>query len=273
MRRVWGVVLASTMAVVLLGCADTTRITSSNRTAPVPQQVRKAMAPDGYEAPVFNSTDEVPGWWRANVWDESSTADWTGSTAGGYAFMRYTGNRISQTMNLSVIHGYSTVATAPPLTRNAWHFLPYDGLLGSPTSYSVDESCGQVANLSTQHTAKIVLFIQVSFLEFDEATTSSQGAARQPDCPQTERCTDVTMVTYSPDEPECEGASGGGAGTGVYYQPGQTTGGNAVDFATGEGLEAGSVCGTAAVVEYVCIDILDAEGNWKEWACGYVTTC
>jgi hypothetical protein len=273
MQNVRRVVLASTVAVVLLGCADASRITSSNRTAPVPQHVRKAMAPDGYEAPVFDSMDEVPGWWRANVWAESSRADWSGSTAGGYAFMRYTGNRISQTMHLTVIHKYSTVATAPPVTRTAWHFLPYDGLLGVPVSFAVSESCGQVVDLSTQHTAKIVLFIQLSFLELDEATGLSQGSARQPECPQTERCTDVTMVTYSPDDPECEGASGGGAGTGVFYQPGQSTGGSAVDFASGEGLQAGSVCGTAAVVEYVCIDILDAEGRWIEWACGYVTTC
>jgi hypothetical protein len=236
-----------------------------------------ALAPDGHEAPVFASMDEVPPGWRARVWGESSRADWTGSTAGVYAFMYYTGNRISQTMNLSVVHGYSTVATAPPVTRTAWHILPYDGVLGVPMSFSVAETCGQVANLVTQHTAKVVLFIQLSFLELDDASAFSQGAARQPACREVEECGDVTQVTYSYESLECEDGGGGGGdgvGTGIFYQPGESTGGNTVDFATGEGLSGGgSVCGTAAVVQYICIDILDEQGNWKEWGCGYVTGC
>ena len=68
------------------------------------------------------------------------------------------------------------------------------------------------------------------------------------------------------------GADDEGTGTGEYYGPGAHTGGGTVDWRTGEGTGGSSVCGAAAVVEYICIDIWDGE-KWVEWSCGYATTC
>jgi len=67
--------------------------------------------------------------------------------------------------------------------------------------------------------------------------------------------------------------SGGGVGTGgTQYEPGDSTGGETVDWGTGQGNGGTSVCGTTAIVEYVCIDVWDGTA-WTEWACGYVTAC
>lgn len=73
----------------------------------------------------------------------------------------------------------------------------------------------------------------------------------------------------------CEGSgSGSGEGTGTQYEPGDSTGGETVEWETGIGNGGASACGDNAVVEYVCIDIWDAElGTWVEWNCGYATTC
>jgi hypothetical protein len=92
------------------------------------------------------------------------------------------------------------------------------------------------------------------------------------------------MVTYDPyssdsgsdtcdGAPTGDGSDTGGTGTGTYFDPGDYTGGQTVDFGTGEGSGNPSQCGLAAVVEYVCIDVWDPEGHWTEWACGFVTSC
>lgn len=68
------------------------------------------------------------------------------------------------------------------------------------------------------------------------------------------------------------GDSGSGEGSGTQFGPGDSTGGETVDWGTGKGNGGTSVCGATAVVEYVCIDIM-TETGWREWDCGYVTTC
>lgn len=72
-----------------------------------------------------------------------------------------------------------------------------------------------------------------------------------------------------------EGGGGGGStGTGTQYEPGDSTGGETVDWGTGVGNGGTSVCGQTAIVEYVCIDLWDdATGTWVEYSCGYATTC
>lgn len=92
---------------------------------------------------------------------------------------------------------------------------------------------------------------------------------------------EFTQVTYSPYDDgsesggDCVGGDGSsGDGSGTQFQPGDSTGGETVDFGTGQGNGGSSVCGATAVVEYVCIDVWNAEmGRWEEWACGYVTSC
>ena len=72
------------------------------------------------------------------------------------------------------------------------------------------------------------------------------------------------------EEPVCSG-SGGGSGT--QFQPGDFTNGETVDFATGVGNGGGSVCGPAAYVDYICIDIYYEDDGWTEYTCGYATVC
>jgi hypothetical protein len=68
------------------------------------------------------------------------------------------------------------------------------------------------------------------------------------------------------------GDSGSGSGSGTQYGPGDTTGGETVDWGTGRGNGGSSACGADAVVEYVCIDIMTDSG-WRQWDCGFVTSC
>jgi hypothetical protein len=88
----------------------------------------------------------------------------------------------------------------------------------------------------------------------------------------------IENVQYDPYDPMVSASADGGAaydcGSGTQYQPGDYTGGETVDWGTGEGNGGTSVCGSAAMVEYVCIDVYNEEtGFWEEWGCGYVTTC
>lgn len=72
----------------------------------------------------------------------------------------------------------------------------------------------------------------------------------------------------------CAGGGGSGEGSGTQYQPGQSTGGETVDWGTGVGNGGSSVCGDKAVVEYICIDVYnERSGQWETWSCGYATTC
>lgn len=86
-------------------------------------------------------------------------------------------------------------------------------------------------------------------------------------------------ASYDPMSPEggCgdgDDGSGGTEGSGTQYQPGDSTGGETVDWATGVGNGGESACGKDARVVYICIDIFNAEtGAWEEWTCGYATTC
>lgn len=71
---------------------------------------------------------------------------------------------------------------------------------------------------------------------------------------------------------ETSSGSGGGSGSGTQFGPGDSTDGETVDWKTGVGNGGSSVCGSKAIVEYVCIDILTEDG-WVEWSCGFATTC
>jgi hypothetical protein len=73
---------------------------------------------------------------------------------------------------------------------------------------------------------------------------------------------------------DCSGGETSTGTGGTQYEPGDYTGGETVDWGTGVGNGGTSVCGDAALVEYVCIDVYDEEtGFWEEWGCGYVTSC
>jgi len=88
---------------------------------------------------------------------------------------------------------------------------------------------------------------------------------------------DDSYDPYASDSRNCGdmsngGDDGAGTGGGTQYNPGDSTGGETVDWGTGQGNGGSSQCGASAVVEYVCIDYWDGE-KWAVWGCGYVTTC
>lgn len=70
-----------------------------------------------------------------------------------------------------------------------------------------------------------------------------------------------------------DGSGGGGdSGSGTQFGEGDYTGGETVDWGTGTGNGGTSECGTAAQVRYVCIDVY-IDGEWRDYACGWATTC
>lgn len=92
--------------------------------------------------------------------------------------------------------------------------------------------------------------------------------------------THMELTDYDPYDPDIHmGESGGGCagegegGSGIQYQPGDSTGGETVNWETGVGNGGYSVCGDQARVEYVCIDVWVDGVGWVEWSCGYATTC
>jgi hypothetical protein len=82
---------------------------------------------------------------------------------------------------------------------------------------------------------------------------------------------------YDPyDDGSCGGSGDGEppTGSGTQFYPGDYTNGETVNWTTGIGNGGTSVCGDAARVEEICIDLWEAEsGDWTEWSCGYATTC
>ena len=92
------------------------------------------------------------------------------------------------------------------------------------------------------------------------------------------RLADYEYDPYEESSPEpgiyCPGNGGGGEGSGISYQPGDTTNGESVDWYTGKGNGGVSACGDKAVVEFACLDFYNEKtGNWDLYLCGYVTTC
>ncbi|MDB4951589.1 MAG: hypothetical protein JWM27_4238 [Gemmatimonadetes bacterium] len=72
---------------------------------------------------------------------------------------------------------------------------------------------------------------------------------------------------------DCSDTGGDGSiGSGIQFVPGDYTGGETVGWSTGIGNGGASACGLAAQVEYVCVEVLVGT-EWKDWGCGYVTTC
>jgi hypothetical protein len=248
----------------------------------VPGALRKATAPDGGEAPVYNTWAEIPeSAYHAEIWNEHARVNWRADTAVSYARMSYIGNRASMTFNLTILHKYTTVATPNPLTiRSPAYLLTEERGMGAPFRFHVSERCGQVANLNVYYTATSVLFIQSQFTELSADDASVDTSARQADCTCTS--TGGTSVDYDPSDPGYDpsdpngdgcGDDSGGTPSGTQFEPGQSTGGETVTWSGGVGNGGRSACGSLAVVEYVCIDVWDEERGWVEWDCGYVTTC
>lgn len=121
--------------------------------------------------------------------------------------------------------------------------------------------------------------ITVAIAQLHNTTLYEVACNTGPD-PENEAADDPYAASYDPssptDDPEAcsgpSGAGGSGEGSGTPYEPGDNTGGETVDWHTGEGNGGVSLCGGAATVEYICIDTWDGE-KWVRWSCGFATTC
>lgn len=159
------------------------------------------------------------------------------------------------------------------------NFLPANRSLTAYTSMGIGGSCGYMVNSHGRYEILNKFLLKSQWLKWGEAARSKDTTATQPPC----NCTDATTLQSSAYDPYSDGDDGsmpcgefnsGGEATGIQFKPGDYTGGETVDWSTGKGNGGSSVCGAAAVVEYVCIDTWNAEkGRFEEWGCGYVTTC
>jgi hypothetical protein len=272
--RVHRVLLGVCLACVPAGCSENSTIVSPPAVPAPAAGPTRMLASDGYEAPTYQTMAEVPeDIPLARLISYSSRVGWSGATASGFASMEGTANRIDQTLNLSIIHDYQTVGSVQ-VTAHEGAFWGGRLVMGTPIEYTVARTCGQVANLNTFHSARVVVFVEAGLVTLSQAGADSHDGKPQAAC-ASNPCGSVTQVSYDPysSETGCEAEDDGGS-TGTQYQLGDHTGGETVGFGTGMGDGGSSSCGQEAVVEYVCIDVYDEEtGTWDEWACGYATTC
>lgn len=262
-----------------MGCAHDAGLTSPEPRS-APESRHEAATGDGYGAPSYGSLAEVPPEHRfADVRDHKVRVDWTGITAESFASMEYHGNRGAIAFEVTVMSEYSS----PRISRStveASAVLPAWRFMGDKFDVTVDRECDQTADVNATFTAKAVVFINTALTTIAMDIEHAQASDVQPDCTCGSDPKAVTEIAYDPyggpddggglEDGDC-GGSGGGR-TGKQYQPGDYTGGETVDWKTGQGNGGSSSCGAEAVVEYVCIEEWDGE-KWVPWECGYATTC
>jgi hypothetical protein len=253
-----------------------------------PGRGQAMMAPDGMEAPGYSSASEVPAEYTlAEIRRADARVAWSGSTAVAYSSMEYLGNRGKQTLHLDVLHDYTTVASTS-LVQTDGGLLPLWRTMGTPLQYAVPNDCGQLANLTVQYEAQVVVFVQTAFTEVGADYTTRSVRASQPDCPEPDpgscvgsggeymtsllavpgRDAPVDGLLYDPYDPgasatpsgDCEGSgSGGGGGPG------------------GEEKSLPEVCGDLGgklYYDYGCIEQYDyASGTWYTIWCGSYAVC
>lgn len=186
--------------------------------------------------------------------------------------MNFWGSHGKVDVTLTVREGSSVVETR---TTNAEDFRYYPWrrtLFNHGNTLSLGATCGHTASGYASFSA----WHEYLGDTWGRTTVPVTKSKRQGECTS---CTGSLVVEYDPyaegpEEGDCGGddGSGSGEGSGTQFSPGDSTGGETVDWSTGKGNGGSSQCGQDAVVEYVCIDFMTEEG-WKEWSCGYVTTC
>lgn len=253
--------------IVLLGCTDTT--------GPLAEGEITAASPE-VNFSIFESDTEL----AALIWDEKVEAGFTQSTAYSEASARFFGNRASVEAILDLRDG-NTFFPSVSAVESASGLAPVVVSGSARASRSISKQCGHTADAAGKFTAAIEYSLRGEF-KISSAGSTRWDHSSQPPCSSscdTRVIDDPGYGDYDPYNPEnpiepgCDSGGGGsGGGSGTYYHAGDSTGGETVDWSTGQGNGGSSACGDAAVVEYVCIDVWDGEG-WREWGCGYVTTC
>jgi hypothetical protein len=211
--------------------------------------------------------------------------------ASGYASMEYVGNRGEHEMEMQILHGYSTVATARMPPRIASDYMPWRRVMGTPLEYSLPESCGQTANLSVVHRAKTIVLYNFTITTIGRDEVQGQASATQPDCsPPVTGCEPKdaeSMTSILPAEPDRDISPDNFA----YdpYDPGAeqtvscTGGGGGGDTGGWGGSESGmggsfaETCGSLGgnlYYDYGCLETYNSETQkWEQAWCGTIAVC
>lgn len=178
MRKGSAALIAAVMCTAA-ACAD-----ARTPLSPVPHGYTLEIAPDGGEAPNFNSLDEVPddlGW--AEIRNAMAAVFWDVETADAIAAMDYWANRASIDLSLSITHGYSTVGTREAHWKSPGHLLASTWRHGTAQMrYTLTRDCGQTADLQADFNAHTFILVNWTPLELARAHRHADDAARQPDC-------------------------------------------------------------------------------------------
>ncbi|MCR4338897.1 MAG: hypothetical protein NUW01_03310 [Gemmatimonadaceae bacterium] len=274
--RVWKLIVALGGAMVVAsvgisGCED--------YELPVAPETVAAPEPRLSQYPTETQYAEMPAEFRQKpgiirTWVD---AGFVSSRAYGQAGMEFLANYAKITMPVTLLFNNSEVTTTVGYSEQAY-FLPLTRELSANASVAVNGSCGYTVNAHAEFFIRNQFPLKTGWFEWGQEGRSGDASNSQPAC----SCGEATMLLdaaydpYSVDgvDSSCgsTGTSGGDGGT--QYYPGDNTGGETVNFHTGQGNGGTSACGAYAVVEYVCFDTWDAKTEtWKEWGCGYVTMC
>ena len=230
----------------------------------------------------------------AGIEDPSNATRATFTTIHLFGSMVYDGYHASISASASVRESTGSVVQrvfAPQYQHVSGMAFRYNNFSAQPFPVLVQSACGAAVDADVTFRAwwqgvnlegTIYAFDQ----EEENRTVQTQFPPCQP-CPSsgsgggTGGGSEIAYVVDPEYDPYASGGSdctdnngngGGGSGTGTQYSPGDFTGGETVDWTTGTGNGGKSICGTEAVVEYVCIDYWDGN-KWISWSCGYATAC
>jgi hypothetical protein len=217
--------------------------------------------------PEFRTAPSILGYW--------TKTGFVGSQAWARAWMQYWANYAKVSVELSLLYNNAHVTTTTGYSEQA-SVLPAVRELEAFTSLGVSGSCGHTVNATGIFYVHHQAPVGKGWFVFGEEKRSESASAAQPPC----SCTSTLQIQtadydpYSKDQGDCESGTGDSSGSGTQYQPGDYTGGETVSWSTGIGNGGSSLCGSDAVVEFICIDYWDAAtGKWVEWSCGFATTC
>lgn len=268
---------------VAAGCADGGRGPAHPLASAAADEVHALPSMGGQ----YPTLEEVPPEQRvATVYSSNQRVRWDGNMASGYASMEYFGNRGEHEMEMQILHGYSTVATARMPPRIVSDYMPWRRVMGTPLEYALPESCGQTANLSVVHRAKTIVLYNFTITTIGRDEVQGQASMAQPDCsPPPTGCApkDSDSMTgilpvdpnrevspdnfaYDPYDPGSEQTVSCGGGGGTGEGSGGSMGGS---FAA----TCGSLGGTLHY-DYGCLEAYDPETQkWNQVWCGTIAVC
>ncbi|MGK2934460.1 MAG: hypothetical protein ACSLFE_04355 [Gemmatimonadaceae bacterium] len=271
LRFVAMLALAAGMASVgIAGCHDTLPVEPAPVPAPeaalstYPTVEQLAEMPSEFQKP----TAILDYWVEARFFDQ---------LAYGNGSMTYFANHAKVTLPVKLLYKNSEVTSTVGVAEET-HFLPALRQLGAMATLPAGGSCGYTVTVSGEFYAHNQFLYNKSWLVWGETKRSSTNSASQPAC----SCTDAPRLQtadydpYSRDQGEsgCNDGSGGGGGSGIQYKVGDYTNGETVSWSAGTGNGGTSLCGSAAMVDFVCLDFWNAETQkWQEWSCGFITYC